>query len=65
MPRAPSEATQLRTTKALIKGLERELHQARQACADYRARATKAEQDVAEWKARFDQLLKVDGRPKP
>lgn len=65
MPKAPSEATQLRTTKALLKGLERELQQARQTCADYRGRATKAEQEVAEWKARFDQLLKVAGKPKP
>lgn len=36
MSKTPSEATQLRTTRTLMKGLEKELQQARQACADYR-----------------------------
>ena len=64
MPRAASEATQLRAAKADIRRLTVERGRAEQQAAAYRARATKAEQEVAEWKKRFDALLKVAGEPK-
>lgn len=64
MARPPSPETQLRTTRALIRGLEKELARARQQVTDYRARATKAEQESAEWKRRFDILLQRDEQKK-
>lgn len=71
MTKAPSAATKLRTAMRNIKHLQevrntamrdiKRLQEARNAAAAareaYRARATKAEQEVAEWKARFDALL--------
>jgi hypothetical protein len=60
MGRVASDTTLLRAAKA-------ELAREKIAYADaaaqrdaYRARATKAEQEVAEWKARFDILLRRD-----
>lgn len=57
MSRKPSAETELRNVK-------RELKRAREACADmraeldgFRARATRAEQEAAEWRRRFDLLL--------
>ena len=64
MGRIASDATMLRAAKAelvLVKKVSAETVTQRDA---YRARATKAEQDVAEWKLRFDLLLRRDGAPK-
>lgn len=60
MSRAPSEATQIRTLRAELKRAHNETLAARNQCAEYRARATRAEQEAAEWKARFDILLRRD-----
>lgn len=57
MSRPPSEKTQLAAARREIKKLECELATLRGECRLYRARATAAEQAVAEWKARFDKLL--------
>lgn len=59
MAKAPSTDTQLRTTRALLRGVEAELARTRQQATDYRIRATKAEQECAEWKQRFDTLLSI------
>jgi hypothetical protein len=60
MAREPSTETKLRTAKADIRRLYIELARANQAASEYRARATKAEQEAAEWKQRFDVLLRRD-----
>ena len=61
MGRIASDATLLRNVKS-------ELSKMQTKCAEWRAssdafciRATKAEQESAEWKARFDILLRRDG----
>jgi hypothetical protein len=59
MSRKPSDATLLRAAKAHNKDLNAALDVANRKEAEYRARATKAEQEVKEWKARFDALLKI------
>lgn len=57
MAKAPSAETQLRTLKRELATL-RDLHDRTSKCADvYLRRATKAEQEVIEWKQRFDLLL--------
>ena len=58
MSRAPSDATLLRTAKAEIKALVLLLRSAEGARETYRVRASKAEQECVEWKARFDLLLR-------
>lgn len=63
MSRAPSEATQLKTAKRELKETKEALGRMQEMANAYRARASKAEQEVAEWKARFDLLLKRDGVP--
>jgi hypothetical protein len=70
MARKPSDATLLVRTKAElkrakddIKSLTSQLSGTRSLVTDYRARATKAEQEVAEWKNRFDLLLKREPIP--
>lgn len=58
MAKMPSEKTQLRTAKAELareKDNSRDLRVQRD---NYRIRATKAEQECTEWKARFDTLLR-------
>lgn len=57
MSKAPSEKTLLATARRQIKQLEYELTASRQDCSAYRLRATKAEQELSEWKKRFDLLL--------
>lgn len=59
MSKLPSPETQLRTERRENKALREQLHAARSDCAAYRTRATKAEQEGAEWKRRFDALLKI------
>lgn len=49
--------TEIRNLKRDVKSLRYELKLADENTRAYRARATKAEQEVAEWKARFDALL--------
>ena len=58
MSKAPSDATLLRQARRDIKELQSELDATRMAQTVFRQRATKAEQDCAEWKARFDLLLR-------
>lgn len=60
MSKLPSEATQIRTLKRELSETRSALANALASMRTYRARATKAEQEVAEWKARFDILLRRD-----
>jgi predicted nucleic acid-binding Zn-ribbon protein len=57
MARLPSEKTQLANARREIANLEKTLTTVRGECTHYRARATKAEQALGEWKVRFDKLL--------
>jgi hypothetical protein len=59
MSRMPSAETQLRAERRENNALRSQLEAARIDCTAYRTRATKAEQEVAEWKRRFDALLKI------
>jgi hypothetical protein len=56
--KAPSDVTLLRTIRAEYKRLHTEFSQLQRVCNSYRSRATKAEQEAAEWKVRFDILLR-------
>jgi FtsZ-binding cell division protein ZapB len=56
--RKPSVETQLRGAKSQIAILQKEVRALTAQRDQYRVRATKAEQETAEWKARFDILLK-------
>ena len=58
MSKVPSDATLLRAAKRDIATLTIALDLARKGCTEYRTRASKAEQECAEWKARFDLLLR-------
>lgn len=67
MSRLPSEKTQLATARRETKKLLLEVSKLKSDMEYYRRRAIKAEQEVAEWKARFDALLarlspETDGR---
>lgn len=57
MPREPSDKTKLARVRRQLTDRQQELNEARIDCSLYRSRATKAEQEVAEWKQRFDKLL--------
>jgi FtsZ-binding cell division protein ZapB len=57
--KAPSPATQIRTLKRENAELRNECHRWKNNAVQYRERANKAEQEVAEWKLRFDALLKI------
>jgi ribosomal protein L10 len=57
--RQPSEKTQLATLRRDLRQSDSELRIVRAALTEYLARATKAEQELAEWKRRFDELLKL------
>ena len=59
MSKAPSPATELRHARRDIKELRSRNAQVEHREKHYRERATKAEQEVKEWKARFDALLKI------
>ena len=65
MAKAPSLETQLRTARADLRRVTLERNDAVKQCSLYRARATKAEQEVSEWKQRFDVLLRRDERTTP
>ena len=58
MSKLPSDATRLRSLKSAYNYLRKELDAMREHRDQYRARATKAEQDAKEWKDRFDVLLR-------
>ena len=60
MSKAPSDATLLRALKRKYADLLVEHQSVDRERINYRARATKAEQEAAEWKARFDLLLRKD-----
>lgn len=57
--RKPSAETELRRYKALYRDAEEKFGQMAKSSAAYRERATKAEQEVKDWKLRFDALLKI------
>jgi FtsZ-binding cell division protein ZapB len=61
MGKIASDATLLRRIKAEQNALKETLSEMRVERDSFRARATKAEQETAEWKARFDILLRRDG----
>lgn len=59
MPRQPSVETQLKSARAELRRTAIELAQASQRISEWRARASKAEQEAEEWKRRFDILLAI------
>jgi len=61
MPRAISDATALRQAKSDLVRCVKDYDAMRLDRDKYRSRAAKAEQEAAEWKARFDILLRRDG----
>lgn len=58
MAKAPSEATQIRNLKAQLKSVQLALESVAKERDQYRVRATKAEQEAAQWRERFDILLR-------
>lgn len=65
MSRPVSDATALRNVRAYLRSANKQLDAARAEAISYRIRATKAEQEVAEWRRRFDVLLVRDQRELP
>jgi len=65
MSKPPSTETLLRTERARARDLDRMLEIAKKDATYYRVRATTAEQELAEWKRRFDALLKIVQETKP
>ena len=64
MSKAPSDATQLRNVKAELRRIILALRETEKLRKGYSERATKYEQECAEWKARFDILLRREkGKP--
>lgn len=57
MSKQPSEATQIRNLNRDLRDRDAQLSRLKATVNEYRARATKAEQECAEWKRRFDLLL--------
>lgn len=57
MSKPPSDATKLKTTQRDLRDTYTLLQNVRSERDTYRIRATRAEQEVSEWKARFDALL--------
>ena len=62
MARSPSDATQLRTARAELKRVSIELSTVKMQLETCRGRATKAEQECADWRNRFDLLLAKAGK---
>lgn len=60
MATARSDATELRYARTEIRNLYDKLSDLETAARSYKARAERAEQECAEWKRRFDQLLARD-----
>lgn len=57
MARLPSAETQLRSARSDLRAANKRAHELQGLAESYRLRATKAEQEAAEWKKRFDALL--------
>lgn len=57
MSRKPSDATLLRAARAELRDARRQRDALKAEAYELRTRANKAEQELAEWKARFDKLL--------
>jgi hypothetical protein len=53
----PSVETELKTVKRMLRDMTERETRAVNTCELYRQRATKAEQEAAEWRRRFDLLL--------
>lgn len=60
MSRPQSDATQITSLRRQLREAERDMRTVESQRDVYRTRATKAEQEAAEWKARFDILLSRD-----
>lgn len=63
MGKVRSDATELRRLRKQLKDLDTALRETRIQLQDYRARTTRAEGEVSEWKKRFDLLLKREPVP--
>lgn len=59
MSKPPSPQTEIRTLKRELNYLRQDNQRLKADCIKFRERATKAEQEVAEWKQRFDALMKL------
>lgn len=57
MARPPSDKTALANMRRELKQVRKDLSSRSLECDRYRRRATQAEQELAEWKKRFDLLL--------
>lgn len=57
MSKLPSIETQLRHARSDLKGAQASVLALTTQVNNYRARASRAEQEAAEWKRRFDLLL--------
>jgi hypothetical protein len=57
--RQASDKTLLLGEKRLVKRLREEMREVQDQLFNYRQRATKAEQELADWKRRFDELLRL------
>ncbi len=58
MSRQPSDATLLRQAKSELRDMTRQRDALRAETFELRTRTNRAEQELAEWKQRFDLLLK-------
>lgn len=63
MSKAPSEKTMLASARRELNLCREDLARTKRTADEYRVRATKAEQEVKEWKERFDLLLRKEGDP--
>tara|TARA_R110000868_G_C10495398_1_gene730601 strand:+ start:334 stop:528 length:195 start_codon:yes stop_codon:yes gene_type:complete len=64
MGRIASDATLLRSAKAELALVNKRFSEATLQRDSYRTRASKAELEAAEWKARFDILLRREDKTK-
>jgi uridine kinase len=55
--REPSIETQLKSARRMYRDAQKQVSDLQALVREYRARATKAEQECADWKRRFDELL--------
>lgn len=65
MSKPPSDKTMLLSARRELRRCQEDLARLRLTAEQYRVRATKAEQEAAEWKERFDSLLRVKISPPP
>jgi hypothetical protein len=57
MGKAPSIETQLKSARRMYRNAQKDITDLQASVREYRTRATKAEQECADWKRRFDELL--------